>query len=106
MPRYLGRSIWPHVAFLALFTLLLIIVSHWYLIPALSAFSSADPDQRRLLSLHALLLMLVLLFMLSLFLLLIFRLGRSVFPSREPNKPTQYVDAWSESAKRLKLPKK
>jgi ABC-type dipeptide/oligopeptide/nickel transport system permease component len=99
------RSIWPPVAFLGLFAILLAIVSHWYLIPALSAFADANPDQRRLLSVHALLLMSVLLVLLALFLILIFRLGRSWFTSSGRPKPTQYVDAWAEAGKRLKPPK-
>jgi heme/copper-type cytochrome/quinol oxidase subunit 2 len=91
---------------MSLYTLLLIFVCHWYLVPAMSAFAHADPSERRLLSLHALLLMSVLLIMLGLFLLLTFRLGRSLFAPRGRAQPTQYVDAWAESAKRLKLPKK
>ncbi len=100
------RSVWPHFAFMGLFTILLIVVSHWYLIPALEAFSGADPKERRLLSLHALLLMSVLLILLGLFLVLIFRLGRSLLGPSGRGKPTQYVDAWTESGKRLKTPKK
>jgi heme/copper-type cytochrome/quinol oxidase subunit 2 len=90
---------------MGLFTILLVVVSRWYLIPALTAFSSADPQQRRLLSLHALLLMSVLLILLALFLILIYRLGRSILGPSGRGKPTQYVDAWAESGKRLKPPK-
>jgi hypothetical protein len=99
------RSVWPHVAFMGLFTILLVFVSRWYLIPALSAFADADPEQRRLLSLHALLLMSVMLFLLALFLILVFRLGRSILGSQGRAKPTQYIDAWAEAGKRLKPPK-
>ena len=101
-----GLSIWPAVGFLILFTLILLGVCWWYLLPAMDAYKHANAAQRRILSLHALLLMSALLVILGLILVLMFRVGRRLFGRPAgPAKPTPYVDAWAESAKRLQIPK-
>jgi len=104
--RHRGLSIWPAIAFLSLSALLLLGVCWWYLLPALEAYKHANAAQRRILSLHALLVMSALLVILGLCGLLIFRIGPRLFarPAGRP-KPTPYVDAWAESAKRLQIPK-
>jgi ABC-type polysaccharide transport system permease subunit len=105
--RHLGIAVWPYVSFLILFSLLLMGVCKWYLIPAMDDFNHADRLQKRLLGLHALLIMMVVLLILALGLLLTYRLGR--YFSRRPasqRTATKYVDAWSESAKRMQTPPK
>ena len=96
------RSFWPVLAFLLGFTVLLIVVSRYFLIPALDAWEhSADPAGRKLLSAHSALLLSILLLILLSGLLLTFRIGRFFFP-RAVRKRTQtkYVDIWSEAGKR------
>jgi hypothetical protein len=105
--RQSGRSVGPFIAFLALFLILLLAVSHWYLLPALDASNHADARGRRLLGLHALLLMSLLLIILILFLVILFRMSRYFFPG--PSRPrikTKYVDAWTEAGKRMQPPPK
>ena len=104
--RYRGRSVLAYVGFLAVFVIVLLLVSYGYLMPALHDYNKADAAGRRVLGTQALLMLSAVLVLLLLVLSLIFRLGRSLFPS--PTKPapkTQYTDAWAESAKRLKTPK-
>jgi quinol-cytochrome oxidoreductase complex cytochrome b subunit len=105
--RRAGRSVWAFVGFLALFCILIFLLSNFYLPQALSAFKVADERGRRLLALHALLLMCAILVILGLSLILFFRIGQYFFPrNRERLAKTQYTDAWAESAKRMKTPEK
>jgi hypothetical protein len=100
-----GRILWPTLAFLAGFAVLLILVSHWYLIPALRASQTADPIQKRHLVAQSRLVLAILLFILIAGILLTFRFGRLLVPRvGEKHKPTQYSDAWAESAKRVSVP--
>jgi hypothetical protein len=95
----------PFIAFLALFVVLLVVVSHWYLLPALDDFNHADARGRRLLGLHALLLLSLLLVILILFLVILFRVSRYFFPGpSRPRTRTKYVDAWAEAGKRMPPP--
>ncbi len=104
--RHRGKSVWPFAAFMALFAGLLLLISNLYLIPALKAYSNANAKQRELLSMHAMLLLCSVLILLGLFLILLFRFGRSIYRAPEARqKPTTYVDAWTEAGKRLKTPK-
>lgn len=98
----LRRAI-PFAAFLVLFVVVLLIVVNGYLLRAMAAFnSSTDPATRRLLSLHALVLMSLLLVILLLFGLLTFRIGRFFFPRpTQTRTQTHYVDAWAEAGRRL-----
>lgn len=104
-----GRILWGTLAFLLGFSLLIVIVSDWYLLPALEAARSANPLERKTLSAHARLLLAVVLFVLVAGILLTFRFGRFFFPrQREPGTgaapPTRYSDAWAESARRMPTP--
>lgn len=101
-----GRTLWAILIYLFGFALLLLIVSQFYLIPTLTAEHRAGvtAEQRRILVAHSRLVMVLLLVVLLLGLLLTFRIGRFFFPRHnEPRKPTQYVDAWEEAGRRLKL---
>jgi hypothetical protein len=104
--RRSGRIIWPAVVFLLGFAVLLVIVCHWYLFPALEAAQRADPVGRRQLGATARLMLAVVLFILLAGLLMSFRVGRFFLPRRrEPKpRPTTYPDAWAESARRVKMP--
>jgi hypothetical protein len=87
------------------FAVLLWFVSRWYLIPALQAFQVASGDQKRQLAAHARLVLAIILFILVAGILLTFRFGRYFAPRLgEKSKPTQYVDAWAESARRVAVP--
>ncbi len=88
------------------FAFLIVFISNWYLLPALDAAKNAAPSERRALSAHARLLLSVVLFILVAGILLTFRFGRFFLPrKREPERPTRYVDAWAESARRMDLPR-
>lgn len=103
--RRAGRSATAVLIYLVGFTALLIFISHYYLIPALRAMSSADPLTRKVLSAHARLMLALILFVLFAGLIVTFRVGRFFTPRtarRAP--PTEYVDAWKESGRRLKVP--
>jgi quinol-cytochrome oxidoreductase complex cytochrome b subunit len=103
--RRRGRSVWAFIGFLALFVILLVMVTKVYLLRALADFNGADERGRRLIGLHALLLMSVILAILGLSLMLIFRIGRYFFPgNREKLAKTTYTDAWEEAGKRMKPP--
>lgn len=93
------------VAFLLGFAVLLWFVCDYYLFPAMQAAGQATARERRLLSVHSLLVLAVILFILLVGLILTFRIGRFFIPRWwHPNKPTVYPDAWSESAKRIDVP--
>jgi TRAP-type mannitol/chloroaromatic compound transport system permease small subunit len=96
------RSIWPTLAFLLGFVVLLVIVSNYFLLPALEAWNnSTDPIGKKVLSAHSALLLSILLLILFSGILLTFRIGRFFFP-RATRKRTQtkYVDVWAEAGKR------
>jgi hypothetical protein len=98
------RTPWALLIFLLGYVILLVVVSHYYLLPALKVVHDATPAERKWLSASSALLLSVILFILGVGIVLTFRVSRFFFPrpgiARE--KPTQYVDAWSESAKRMK----
>lgn len=84
---------------------MLIFVSYFYLFPALEAKQTATPQEKKVLAAHALLLLAVLLFILLSGLILTFRIGRFFQPRRRQQvKPTNYPDAWAESARRVEVP--
>jgi hypothetical protein len=100
-----GRSHWTAVAFLFVFTLLLIGVCYYFLFPALEAWKHAPPADRAKLRAYASLLLSIILIVLICGLLLTVRIGRFFFPRpASPRTRTKYVDAWSESAKRMETP--
>ena len=85
--------------------LLIVLVSRWYLLPALEVFPDATVTEKRQLSAHSSLLLAIILVILLAGILLTFRFGRYFVPrAGERQKPTQYVDAWAESAKRVSVP--
>jgi uncharacterized membrane protein YfcA len=93
-------------AFLVGFTVLLIIVGFYYLVPAMDAARNATPNQRRSLAAYSTLLLAVVLFVIFAGLFLTFRIGRFFFPRKTPPRThTKYVDAWAEAGKRLTPPK-
>jgi hypothetical protein len=101
-----GNSLIPVIIYLAAFVVLLILVSNYYLLPALKASQTPDPEGRKILSAHAAMVMALLLVVLLLGLLMAFRIGRFFRPRPStPRKPTVYVDAWKESGKRMQVPK-
>ncbi len=90
------------LAFLLAFAILIVIVSEFYLLPALSVFNNATKPQRREMAVYARLLMSVLLVVLVIGLMLTFRMGRWFFPRpSEPPVKTKYIDAWAEAGKRM-----
>jgi Na+/H+-dicarboxylate symporter len=103
--RHSGRSVWAFVGFLGLFCILLVLVTKLYLLRALADFNGADERGRKIIGLHALLVMSLLLVILGLSLVLIFRVGRYFFPERYVKREkTNYTDAWAEAGKRMKPP--
>ncbi|MDB5319998.1 MAG: hypothetical protein JWN40_1629 [Phycisphaerales bacterium] len=104
-----ARTQWGVLAFLVLFTLGLIALTYYYLLPAHRAFlkAKADGDQHGVhaISATSALLMAVILIILISGLLLTFRIGRLFFPRNAPPRTkTQYIDAWAESGKRMETP--
>jgi hypothetical protein len=100
---------WSVLAFIAAFSIGIIFLSVYYLLPALDAFLQADRigDHRGKMAIRATsaLLLSVILVILLAGVLLTFRIGRLFFPRpRPPRTKTTYVDAWSESAKRMQTP--
>lgn len=101
--RHPVRAALPVVLFLVGFAAVLLAVCTIYLFPALRAAASADPQQRRELGATAWLVLALVLFVLFAGLVLSFRVGRFFFPrpAAPARKPTEYVDAWAESARRM-----
>ena len=91
-------------AYLVGFAILIAFVVRYYLIPALQAAGQATRPERRVLSAHALLLLVLILVILFLGLILVFRVGRFFLPRHHTRqKPTEFPDAWEESARRVKV---
>jgi hypothetical protein len=104
-PRRHGRIYWPTLAFLVGFAVLIYVISDWYLLPALDAVQNANPAEKKSLAATSRLLLALVLVILVCGIMLTFRFGRFFLPrQREPNRPTKYVDAWSESAARMPTP--
>ena len=102
-----GAIRWSALAFLFVFTLLLIGVASYVLVPGFEAIQDKKltPEEKRNLQAWYRLLMFVLLFILFAGLVLTFRFGRLFFPRPAPPRTsTQYVDAWAESARRMNVP--
>ena len=100
--RALWRLSWRVIVYLLGFAVLLTFISHYYLLPALKAATTATPAEKHLLVAHARLILVVFLVVLLAGLMMTFRVARFFFP-RPPrqSKPTVYSDAWAESARRL-----
>jgi hypothetical protein len=105
-PRATGFVFVRLLVFLLVYGVLLLVVSYKYLFPAMEAFSrpTTTPQQKKLLAAHATLLLALMLFILVMGLVMSFRISRIIFPTRRPRaKPTNYPDAWEESARRIKV---
>jgi hypothetical protein len=110
-PRYRrpGRSQWTVLVFLVAFTIGLVALAYYYLLPAHRAFLQAkkqgDEHGVHAISATSALLFAVVMLILVSGLLITFRIGRLFFPrSAPPRTKTQYVDAWAESGKRMGTP--
>src|SRR5688572_8496327 len=102
-----GAIRWSALVFLVVFTLLLIVVVSYVLVPGFEAIQDdkLTAQEKRSLQAWYRLLMFVLLFILFAGLVLTFRFGRLFFPRpTSPRTQTQYVDAWAESARRMQVP--
>lgn len=96
-----GVSPWPAVVFLAFFAVLIAFVSHYYLLPALSASQSATQPASSMLDAEATLVLSILLIILLSGLVLTFKVHRFFLPHpRVPRVRTKYVDAWAEAGRR------
>lgn len=101
-----GRAIWPLVAFLIGFTVLIALVSNQFLIPALVAAKGASVEEKRQLVAFARLLLAIVLLILWVGILFLFRIRRFFFPrSSTAKQKTEYVDAWAEAGRRMQEPR-
>jgi DMSO/TMAO reductase YedYZ heme-binding membrane subunit len=91
---------WALIAFLAGYVILLLGLSHFYLVPAFRAVQEADPEQRDRLGAYSTLLLAVVLAVLVVGLLLTFRVRRYFTGDERPREKTNLTDAWSESGAR------
>ena len=98
----LVRRFAPLVIFAIGFAILLLVILHFYMAPAMRAAEHASPRERRLLAVQSRLLLVVVLFVLFALLALTFRIGRGMNRSARSRKPTAYPDAWAEAARRVK----
>ncbi len=104
--RSSGRSHWSAVVFLFSFTVLLTVISYYFLFPGLEALKHATPDDKLKLRAWSALLLAVMLFILVAGVLLTLRIGRFFFPRPDvPRVHTKHVDAWAEAGKRMAVPK-
>jgi hypothetical protein len=91
------------IIFLIGFAVLIILVSHHFLIPALLASRDATPAEKRHIQAMATLLLTVVLFILGVGLVLVLRVKRFFVSSTQPQRQkTEYIDAWAEAGKRAR----
>lgn len=101
------RFLWPMVWFLIGFVALILLLIRYFLLPAADAARDADVLGRRQLSAVSMLLLAVVLITLLVGLMLVFRIRRYLAPGTGESRQrteTRYVDAWTESGKRLQTP--
>lgn len=104
-PRDRRRIYAAVLVYLLGFGAILVMLLKLYLRPAMSAAKNATPQERQLLAVDSRLMLAVVLFVLLALLLMTFRIGRFFAPrGRTPDKPTNYPDAWKESARRVQVP--
>jgi hypothetical protein len=97
-----GRTIFAVLCFLLLFTILLVGVSHFYVMPGLEAAKHLDRPERRKLAANAMLVLIMMLTLLVVGLLITFRISRFFFPRPTSARTrTKVVDAWAEAGKRM-----
>ena len=105
LPRRHGRVHWAAIAFLVVFAAVALSIAYYAMQPVAQATQHASDDEKRRIVAWFRLLLAILLFILIAGLLLTFRFGRLFFPrASSPRVKTQYVDAWAESAKRVRVP--
>jgi hypothetical protein len=97
------------LAFLVGFTLGLVGLTYYYLIPASRTFIDArrqgDRTGQHAITATSALLLAVILVILVTGLILTFRIGRFFFPRKlPPRTKTKYVDVWAEAGKRVEVP--
>jgi hypothetical protein len=99
-----ARIHWSALVFLILFTIGAMWIAYYAMKPAAEvAQTASDAEKHRIVAWFRLLLA-VLLFILFAGVVLTFRFGRLFFPrTGGPRVKTQYVDAWAESGKRLRV---
>jgi len=101
--RERGRSLWPIVAYLSFFVILILAVWNWYLVPMIKANAAADAAERPWLGVHALLVMCLLLLVFGYLLLVVMRVQNwSSRRAKHPPSTTVYTDAWAESGRRMR----
>jgi len=102
--RRAGAIRWGAILFLIGFAVLLLAIISYCLIPGMkAALHATDEEKRHLVAWYRLLLAVVLLILFS-GLVLTFRVGRFFLPRPTPAPTrTEYVDAWAESGKRMKI---
>jgi TRAP-type mannitol/chloroaromatic compound transport system permease small subunit len=99
--RHAAFTLWPTLFFLIFFAILVVFVSNYYLVPALSASQSATQPANAHMRAQAALLLSILLVILLSGLVLTFKVHRFFLPRKaEPRARTKYVDAWAEAGKR------
>jgi hypothetical protein len=97
-----GRTIFAVLCFLFLFTVLLVLVAHYYVFPGLELSRQLDHAGRRKLAANAMLVLMLMLTLLLVGLLMTFRISRFFFPRpTSPRVRTRVVDAWAEAGKRM-----
>ena len=105
--RVPGAIRWSTLVFLLVFTVFLIVITSYVLVPGLEAIQDPklSPEEKHSLQAWYRLLLFVLLFILFAGVVLTYRFGRLLFPRPTgPRTQTQYVDAWAESARRMQVP--
>jgi hypothetical protein len=92
------------IAFLVGSAILILVVSNYFLIPAMIASHDATAAQKRQLAAYSRLLLAIVLFIMIVGLLLLFRVRRFFFPGQGSRKQqkTPYVDAWEEAGRRVR----
>lgn len=100
-----GHSRWTVLGFLAGAVIILLLVAHQYLLPAIRASHNLDERGRKQLAAVSILVLAVVLVMLVVGLILTIRPGRFFLPRKPaPRMRTSYVDAWEESGRRMDTP--
>jgi len=99
-----ARIHWSAYAFLTLFSALALIICIYYIQPAADAARTADKVGKHEIAAWSRLLLAVLLVILFAGLILTLRAARFFIRREEKPTKTNYVDAWTESAKRMKTP--
>ena len=103
----LRRAMWASLWYLLAFAVLILGLVVWFLIPAGQAARDATPGERQQLSAWAMLLLALVLLIVFVGIVLTFRVSRYFFPRARlgheaQRSRTQYVDAWAESARRVR----